>query len=510
MSANQDPVRDDGANATLPVMLYGSVRRTASSLDPYVPSTQQPWDRIMVSHLLQRATYLPTWAELSAGLAMQPGDLVDLLLNDAPLPASPGQWVSDIVEKPVTREEEQAYENRNKSLVSSLQNWWADQMAMSGMNATERMVTFWSGHITSEAREVKLAPLLYYQNLMFREYVFGDFKQLMKNTNHNAGMLRYLGGDINDGRNPNENYARELMELFTMGEGHYTEQDIKEAARCLTGWRLDEFTSYDSYFSPLFHDINNKTFMGRTIVGRDSLDGRFEGDEVVDIIFEREEVALFICRKLYLYFVYSDPFAVDGVIVEGLADIFRQNNYAILPVLAALFKSQHFFDAVNRGAMIKSPAVYTAGMSRQFGNKPSASTLADDMEMLEQELMNPPTVQGWDDYRSWISTVTYPRRKAIAERYLTGQMPGGSSAPALNTIAWAKLIDDNDDAEKLLDNILTLLLPVAVSQSRRTEYLNTMLGGAPVYEWDIDAPNAAVRLQALLSAITAAPDFQLH
>ncbi len=491
-------------------MLYGAKRRTASGLGPYVPSTQQPWDKRAVAHLLRRATFLPSWANLVTGQTYQPGALVDLLLEDAPLPPDPGAWVNEIYDKPVTMEELSAYKNLNEGLVGNLQAWWAKQMALTGMNASERMTLFWSGHITSEAREVKVPQFLYYQNLLFRNNVFGDFRALMKAVNHDAAMLRYLGGDLNVQGNPNENYARELMELYTMGEGHYTEQDIKEAARCLTGWRLDEFTSYDPVFSPLIHDTANKTFMGRTILGRSSLDGRFEADEVVDIIFEREEVARFICRKLYLNFVYSDPAAVDGVIVDGLADVFRTNNYQIKPVLATLLKSQHFFDEVNRSAMIKSPAVYVAGLARQLGNMPAPSTLAGDMKTLEQELMNPPTVRGWEDYRTWISTVTYPSRKAIGDRFITGQMPGGSSTSPMDTVAWARTIDDYADAEKLLDNILLLLLPKPVSASRRAVFLNTLMGGAPVYEWDITAPNAGTRLAALLKDIVSAPDFQLH
>jgi len=332
----------------------------------------------------------------------------------------------------------------------------------------------------------------------------------MKNVNHDAAMLRYLGGDINVGGNPNENYGRELMELFTMGEGHYTEQDIKEAARCLTGWRLDEFTALESYFSPLYHDTGNKTFMGKTIIGRDSLDGRFEGDEVVDIIFEREEVAKFICRKLYLAFVYNNPFAVDGDIVNGLADVFRTSNYDMKPVLATLFNSQHFHDDVNIGAMIKSPAVFITGLARQLGNPPSGDRMQQDMEMLEQHLMDPPTVQGWEDYRTWISTTTYPFRKSIAERFVTGSMPGGTSQTPMNVIAWVKSLPDFDDANKLIDTILLLLLPKPVSVTRREKFLNIMLGNAPVYEWNIDAPNADTNLRNLVVNVTLAPDFQQY
>ncbi len=491
-------------------MLYGMQRRTLSGLEPYVPSASQPWNTLRASHLLRRATFLPTWAETKTAVSMTPGDLVDLLLDIVPEPASPGQWVSEISAKPTTVDEESAYRSQNASNMNVLRAWWAGLMTSTGMNITEVMTLFWHGHITGEGGIVLVPQFMYQQNALFRSYALGNFKDLMKAVNHDPAMLRYLDGEINIGSNPNENYARELMELYTMGEGRYTEQDIREAARCLTGWRLDEFTSFDATFSPLFHDSGNKTFMGRTIVGRSSLDGRFEGDEVVDIIFEDPAVAKFICRKLYLAFVYNNPAAVDGDIVDGLAQVFRDNNYDIKPVLETLLKSAHFFDDVNIGAMIKSPAVLQAGLARQLDANPGGARLSSDMKTLEQNLLDPPNVAGWEGYRTWVSTTTYPYRKSFAERFITGQVPGGTSQTPMDVVAWGKHFDEYTDAEKLIDQILALLLPMKVSDTRRASYLQTLLGGAPVYEWNIDAPNAATNLRSTLQRIVAAPDFQLH
>jgi hypothetical protein len=494
----------------LPPMLYGMERRTLAGLEPWVPSGAEPWDALRAGHLLRRATLLPTWSDLTTALGMQPAALVDMLLNVAAEPSSPGSWVNEISPEPTTSEEEQAYESQNKSWMNDLRGWWTQLMAASGLNITEKMTLFWSGHITSEAALVEIPQYMYQQNVLFRASALGNFRNLMKDVNRDPAMLRYLDGGINVGGNPNENYARELMELFTMGEGRYTEEDIREAARCLTGWTLDEFTSFDAVFNPLYHDAGNKTVLGRTIVGRSSLDGRFEGDEVVDVIFEDEAVSKFICRKLYQAFVYNNPEAVDGDIVNALAQIFRDNDYEIKPVLAALLKSAHFFDAVNIGAMIKSPAVIEVGLARQFDANPGGARLVSDMKTLAQHLMDPPVVAGWDGYRTWVSTTTYPYRKSFAERFITGQIPGGSSQTPMNVIAWGKQFPDYTDAEKLLDGILALLLPQKVSTTRHASYLQTMLGGAPVYEWDIDAPNADTNLRNMLVRLVSAPDFQLH
>jgi uncharacterized protein (DUF1800 family) len=491
-------------------MLFGARRRTQAGLEPYVPSASQPWDALRISHLLRRATFFPDWKELKDATIRQPGELVDSLLTVTPEPAAPGAWVSQIFNKPATQEEKNAYIGQNAALMDALRAWWAGLMTSSGMNITERMTLFWHGHITSEGGVVLIPQYMYQQNVLYRAHAIGNFRNLMKEVNHDPAMLRYLNGDINVGSNPNENYGRELMELFTMGEGHYTEQDIKEAARCLTGWQLDEFTGYDSAFNPLYHDTGNKTFMGRTIVGRSSLDGRFEGDEVVDIIFEDTSVAKFICRKLYLAFVYNNPAAVDGDIVNGLAAILRDNNYELQPVIATLLKSAHFFDEVNIGAMIKSPAVFAVGLARQLRSNPGGARLVTDMKMLEQNILDPPNVGGWEGYRTWISTTTYPFRKSYAERFITGTMPGGASQTPMDVVAWGKSFDDYADADKLLDNILTLLLPKKISSTRRASYLQAMLGGAPAYEWNIDAPNADTNLRNMLVRLIAAPDFQLH
>ncbi len=494
----------------LPPMLYGAQRRTLSGLDPWTPSPSEPWDAHRAAHLLRRATLLPTWTDVQYALTRTPADLIRDLMRPLPDAGEPGTWVSEIAPRPTTVDEENAYRSQNLSNMDSLRGWFIDRLVSEQRSIRESMVLFWHRHITTEATVVLIPQFLFLQNRLFRDHAMGNFRDLMKAVNHDAAMLRYLDGEINVGGNPNENYARELMELYTMGEGHYTEQDIKEAARCLTGWRLDEFSSFDASFNPLYHDSGNKIFMGRTIVGRTSLDGRFEGDEVVDIIFEDPAVARFICRKLYLAFVYNNPAAVDGDIVEEMATVFRDNNYEIAPVVEALLSSQHFFDTVNIGAMIKSPATLMVGLARQLGMNPGGNRIHADMRTLEEYLFNPPTVAGWDGYRTWVSTTTYPYRKAFAERFITGQMPGGSGQTPMDIVAWGKQFPSYNDANALLDSILLLLLPMPVSSTRRESFLQSLLGGAPVYEWDIDAPNADANLRNLLVRIVAAPDFQLH
>jgi uncharacterized protein (DUF1800 family) len=180
-----------------------------------------------IAHLLRRASFPPSWDELKTALTYTESDLVDVLLSAVPDPAHPGSWIDEIYAKPVTMPEQAAYDANNAQLVESLRAWWLSQMITLRSNIREKLTLFLSGHFTSEAKEVKVPQYLYRQNVLFRQNGLGDFRALVKRVNHDPAMLRYLGGDINVGGNPNENYARELMELFTMGEGHYTEQDIK-------------------------------------------------------------------------------------------------------------------------------------------------------------------------------------------------------------------------------------------------------------------------------------------
>lgn len=477
-------------------------RRTNAGLDPYIPSPQKPWDMTRASHLLRRTLFLPTYDQIKFALTKTPGEVVDLLLQDLPLPPAPGAWIDEIPTKPVTDPERAAYQSTNLSRMNALRAWWCDLMRSDQFSVIEKMTLFWHGHITGEGKEVLLPQFMYIQNQLLREYALENFRSMMKRVNYDAAMLRYLGGDINVKGKPNENYARELQELFTIGLDHYTEQDIKEVARCLTGWQLDEFMSLDPYFNPLYHDAGNKTFMGRTILGRSSVDGRFEADEVVDIIFERQEVATFICTKLYKFFVYDNPSAVDPVIVAGLAEIFRQNNYEIKPVLAALLKSEHFFDDVNIGVVIKSPADHFIGLYRQLELSASGSGIVNEMKSAEQWLLDPPNVSGWEGYRTWISTNTYPIRKSSAEKGVNGLKP--------DIVSFVKKFSNYQNVDVFLDTLLAVLLPKPVSTKRRDVFLATLLNGAYAYEWGIDDPRFQLTTTNVLLMIVNSPDYQLH
>ncbi len=479
-----------------------------------------------VYHLLRRITFAPTPALAQQLVGKTADEAVELLLgsgDDAP-PASPGDWIDLATENPENADLDtrNSIEMQWQNNFARLQEWWVGLMHGEQLPAREKLTLFWSGHFTTEFTfDDKAMPpqLLYRQNQLIRSLRLGDFRQFAEDMTLNGAMLMYLGGELNVAGKPNENYGRELLELFTTGLGAYTEGDIQEAARILTGWRIARFNDepalngmYNTYFDAESHDIDAKQFMGESVAARtpdnntEYLVRRDEVRELINIIFRQrpDAVARFISRKLYHYFVYSKPAAGDDTIINQLADVFKQSGFQIRPLVAALLKSAHFFDEANRGVQIKTPAECLAGLPRQLGT-PDAR-VNDVMNTIEQVLMDPPNVAGWEGYRSWISTTTYPLRSQFARSYV-------QALPDTSAVNFAKQFPDYDDVEKLTAALERYFLPKSVSQSRHQNYVKTLLQGAPDYEWPqiiaTDTAGAAVRLRALLSAFIKAPDFQL-
>src|SRR5450432_870823 len=235
------------------------------------------------------------------------------------------------------------------------------------------MVLFWHNHFVTETNTVDNALFCYQYNMLLRRHALGNFKEFVRAITVEPAMLRYLNGYANSKKAPDENYGRELQELFTLGKGpgsHYTEEDVKAAARVLTGFTV-QYKTFTSSFDPNRHDETDKQFStaygNRLIRGIKGKEGTMELDELLDMIFSQEEVSRFICRKLYRFFVYHNiDETTERDLIEPLAALFRKENYEIGPVLEALFSSQHFFDPANFGCMIKSPIDFTIGLCREY------------------------------------------------------------------------------------------------------------------------------------------------
>jgi len=373
-------------------------------------------------HLLARTGFGPTLAEVRAFSVLDRREAVERLLA-APERAQsePPAWTSDtevLVRRRPTREELVALNTAQLVQVSELRGWWLNEMITTPAPLVERMTLFWHNHFTSGRQKVRFPQLMYRQNALLREHALGNFGALLHAVSRDPAMMIYLDTASNRRGQPNENFAREVMELFTLGEGHYSETDIREAARAFTGWSLDgrhEFVMRRS-----LHDDGEKTVMGRS--------GRFEGDDVLDILLAQPRTAQFITEKLWREFVSPEP---DPAEVGRIAGIFRASGYEVRAALRELLLSPAFWAQHNRASLIKSPAEYVAGMLRQFGIPvANAMPFAAAMVGMGQTLFDPPNVKGWPGGESWINAATLLTRKQFAERLLRVDervMAGGMS-----------------------------------------------------------------------------------
>ncbi len=351
--------------------------RTQSGLNPYAG----PWTKNEVQHLLKRTMFGSTRADMAYLLTRTVDQAVDELLSPtAPLPSpplndySPGTADPNVpagtswVNNPTTDG------TLNSVRRASFKKWWTGLMINQDRSIREKLTLFWADHFGTETNTIGVSHYVYQHHALLRQSCLGNFKQLVRNVTSDAGMLIYLNGYLNTASAPDENYGRELQELFTVGKGTtvaYTEDDVKKAAKVLTGWRINNST-FAVYFDSTRHDSTNKQFSayyGNTVItGRTGTSGALETDDLINMIFTIDEVSKYICRSLYRWFVYyAIDTATETNVIEPLAAIFRTNNYDIKPVLTTLFKSEHFFDALNQGCLIKSPVDKMISCLREYG-----------------------------------------------------------------------------------------------------------------------------------------------
>ncbi|GAB3243926.1 DUF1800 domain-containing protein [Chitinimonas naiadis] len=357
-------------------------------------------------HLLARTGFGPTPAELADYARLERAVAVRRLLDQVrdtaltPPPAWASQPIADRPYRDLSDEERKALREQQRDLGIELRQWWYSELLTTPSPLTERMTLFWHNHFVSALQKVKLPTLMYQQNVLLRREALGNFGRLLHAVAKDPAMLVYLDGVQNRKGQPNENFAREVMELFTLGEGHYSEQDIREAARALTGMSIDRATgSYQ--FRPALHDDGGKTILGRQ--------GNFDPDGFLGLLLSRPETAEFLTSKLWREFISPEP---DPVLVKRWAKLFRDRDYELRPLLQAMLTSDAFYAAANRGVLVKSPVELTIGTFRQFGiTPPDWRPLLAVNRALGQDLFNPPNVKGWPGYTDWINTQSLLSRK---------------------------------------------------------------------------------------------------
>lgn len=373
-------------------------------------------------HLLSRTSFGVTPAEIQALEALDYTAAVDRLLADprreAVTPA-PG-WI-DMGPAELQRRQRAAEAGRKQGIDGKklevvlpvreqgreLKNWWVEEMIATDQPLVERMTLFWHGHFTSSLEKVRYPSSLFRQNALFRREALGNYARLLKAVARDPAMLIYLDGRASVARQPNENFTRELLELFTLGEGNYGESDIKAASRAFTGWSVDRESGV-FLDRPGRHDDGQKTFLGKS--------GRFGGDEILKILLAHPRTAEMIVEKLWREFVSLRP---DPVEVKRLAASFREGGYEIRPLMRELFLSAAFRDRANRGALIKSPVDLIVGSVHVLGLPvPEKTGLVRMLQGLGQVPFNPPNVKGWAGGESWISTYTLLLRQQFVRRMI--------------------------------------------------------------------------------------------
>jgi uncharacterized protein (DUF1800 family) len=402
-------------------------------LRPFEATSDEPWNWERAAHLLNRAGFGGTAEEIQLAVDEGMEKTVDRLLDFPDAPADEQSETDipdlsevegyarnyrDLVKMMAGKNEEerrmlrQELMRKNREAVAATVAWWLNRMTEGPYPLQEKLTLLWHGHFTTSARDERSAWLMWRQNELLRRNAAGNFHEYVRQISRDPAMLDYLNNQQNRKAKPNENYARELMELFTLGIGNYTEQDIKEAARAFTGWAHD---GDDFIYRKFDHDNEKKTFMGRT--------GNFDGDDVIRIIFEHPQMPRYITSKMWGWFAYDNP---EKEVVEGLAQVFKDERWELRPVLRTILTSKAFYDKKAIGSQIKSPVQLVVGTTRMLGvEMPRArSIVGGGLRQMGQVPMEPPNVKGWPGGRLWISTST------LFVRYNTAMyLAGGASLP---------------------------------------------------------------------------------
>jgi uncharacterized protein (DUF1800 family) len=506
-----------------------------ASLDPH----SGPLGTQLAAHLLRRTTFGPSKQEVDQFASLTAAQALAVLFQPVTAPTPPldpatsANWVSPKPDPIV---------NSSEDLLRTVYSGWTvDLMKNAGTNSTEKLTFFLHTNFTTIASVVDMSAALYYQNQLLRYYAFGNIKELAKKICYDNAMLVLLDGRLNEAQNPNENFAREFLELFTIGKGpelgpgdytNYTETDVKQAARVLSGYQVDtNFSTIDPLTGVATgilktntglaykHDAGIKTFSSafqNTVIQPNPLPapGGFvtpavamdEIDQLVNMIFGQQETAKNICRKLYRFFVYYFiPADVETNVIIPLANTLITNNYELKPVLDQLLQSEHFFDLDNaiqtddnRGAIIKSPLELVVGTLRFFNVvMPSPSNLTqfydvayrgvlDYMDDMGMVLYEPLDVAGYDAYhqepaynRNWISANYLARRYQFIDLVMKGTNSGGGALGfRLDPMAWVnntQNVADPSDSATIVQALVDYLLPEPITQDRFDYFHNVLL-----------------------------------
>ncbi len=414
------------------------------------PDPDAPWDARAAAHLLRRAGFGASPAEIGRAVEQGREGAVKDLFDDG-------------------KDQEAQFQDTFRRLSGSfadfsdagqLQAWWCYRMLTTRTPLREKLTLFWHGHFATSYHKVEDLFLMHQQCETLRRLAWGNFRDLVTAVSRDPAMLVYLDGESSTKENPNENFARELMELFTLGVGNYTEKDVREAARAFTGWHRDN-TKFK--FNGEAHDDGDKEFLGHQ--------GQLGGSGVIDVLMAQPALPRFIARKLLVFFACPEP-AAD--VIEEAAEVFKSGQFSVKRFLIVLFQSKFFFGEKCRRTRISSPAECAIGACRSFGVRLAAPECRDHLTAMGQELFGPPNVKGWDGERKWVHAGTWAARQAFGQR--VGELASGNDfGPNLD--AFALVPPEVTDPKKVADLLVERVLEGTLSKKARAELAAYLIAG---------------------------------
>jgi len=513
------------------------------------------WNTRVAKHLLNRVSFSITKSSIdkfvSQGMDLSVLELLQDLPEISP-PVNPEYEVDPNVPIGETWVDKPELEGTATLWWRTIRTWSIRNMIYEGISAREKMTLFWHNHFVTSSPDEPQKHRYQYFNLLSNN-CFGNFRELTKEITINPSMLFFLNGDTNTSESPNENYARELLELFTVGKGQlvgpgdysrFTESDVLSVSKILTGWKIDYSPNLPDLGRPVFrsdlHDSSQKqlsSYFNNEIIN-DA--GDEEYSNLIDIIFESPNTSLNIVRDLYIWFVhYEINEFVEAEVIQPLANLLVQSDYEIKPVLKCLFESSHFYESNCIGGKIKSPFELVINFTKTFDIEiPDSlkgdfrwnygiSNICDDMGQATSKF---PTVAGWkayyqspNYYELWIDAITLPLRMSFVEKtIMEGQSIIGYPYK-VDVLNFISKIENAINPNLLIEGISNIIYSNPISEDRVAIFKSVLIPGLPDFEWSVeyqdyldDSLNEEKRLavenrvKVLIATMLSAPEYQLH
>ena len=437
----------------------------------YEPTDAQPWTRRAAAHLYRRAGFGANATKLDEAITLTPAEAVrKLLASDEN--SSDFEAQADALARTVIAGGEP------KQLAAA----WVYRLLYTPAQLLEKTTLFWHGHFATGAEKVQDAEMMWAQNQLLRENALGEFESLVQSISRDPAMLVYLDSATNRKAHPNENYARELMELFCLGEGNYTERDVQQLARCFTGWEIKNKKFRKNSYQ---HDNGTKQLLGKS--------GDFDGEDAVRVVLAQDAMPYFIVRKLVRYFVFDEPQPTRDLL-NPLAEQFRANGLRIGPIITRILSSNLFFSEHAVARKVRSPIELAIGLLRDLGGTTNTVRLADNLTKLGHGLFYPPNVKGWDGGRAWINSSTLLGRANLVRDILNHESTK-FAAGSLESYVGSQQLSSPQSIVRWFSDLLLAVPPSPAIEAQLVKLLD-------------NSPKEN-QLREVLHTISTLPEFQL-